>query len=68
MATFQKSDQFNTQVSEDESLARFHRAVRDESDSNIDMWSLPLETLGECHLPQTHYSTHHNPEHLDFVL
>lgn len=32
--------------SEEDSLARFHRAVRDESESFIDMWSLPMETLG----------------------
>jgi hypothetical protein len=55
MATLQKPNQFKIQESEDESLARFYRAVRDESESNIDMWSLPLETLGVCHLPQTHY-------------
>ncbi|KAI9438619.1 hypothetical protein H4582DRAFT_1814447 [Lactarius indigo] len=46
MATLSKSKNFKTQESEDESLARFHRAVRDESESTIDMWSLPLETLG----------------------
>lgn len=34
-----------TQESEDESLARFHRAVHD-TESKIDLWALPLETLG----------------------
>lgn len=48
MATLPKSGQIKMQESEDESLARFHRAVRDESASPIDMWSLPLETLGVC--------------------
>lgn len=32
--------------SDEEGLARFHRAVRDEGESFIDIWSLPLETLG----------------------
>jgi hypothetical protein len=32
--------------SDEDSLARFHRAVRDEGESFVDMWSLPLETLG----------------------
>jgi len=32
--------------SDEDALARFHRAVRDESESFVDMWSLPLETLG----------------------
>jgi len=48
MATLAKTQQ--TQVSEDESLARLHRAIRDESESKIDMWSLPLETL-DVHIP-----------------
>jgi len=39
------------QESEDESLARFHRAVRDESELTIDLWSLPLDTLGVSILP-----------------
>jgi hypothetical protein len=43
-----------TQENDEEALSRFHRAVRDESESFVDMWSLPLETLGalplfECH-------------------
>jgi hypothetical protein len=46
MATIQKSKQFTAQDSDDEALARFQRAVRDESESYIDMWALPLETLG----------------------
>lgn len=50
MATLPKSNNVKTQESEDESLARFHRAVRDESESTIDMWSLPLETL-DVHIP-----------------
>ncbi|KAH9074191.1 hypothetical protein EDB83DRAFT_2355331 [Lactarius deliciosus] len=50
MATLSKAKNFKTQESEDESLARFHRAVRDESESTIDMWSLPLETL-DVHIP-----------------
>jgi hypothetical protein len=37
--------QTQTQESEDESLARFHRAVRD-NEMKIDLWALPLETLG----------------------
>jgi hypothetical protein len=53
MATIQKSKQFTAQDSDDEALARFHRAVRDESESYIDMWSLPLETLGA--LPSLEY-------------
>ena len=32
--------------SDEDALARFHRAVRDESESFVDMWSLRLETLG----------------------
>jgi hypothetical protein len=36
--------------SDEDALARFHRAVRDESESFVDMWSLPLETLGVCDL------------------
>jgi len=47
MATLPKKQ---TQVSEDESLAKFHRAIRDESVMKMDMWSLPLETL-DVHLP-----------------
>lgn len=31
---------------DEEALARFHRAVRDESEAYVDLWSLPLETLG----------------------
>ncbi len=32
--------------SDEDALARFHRALRDEGESFVDMWSLPLETLG----------------------
>ena len=46
MATAPKLSNVKMQDSDDEALARFHRAVRDESESYIDMWSLPLETLG----------------------
>ena len=35
-----------TVESDEDAFARFHRAVRDESESFVDMWSLPLETLG----------------------
>ena len=46
MATMPASKQ-SKEIDDDEAaLARFHRAVRDESESFIDMWSLPLETLG----------------------
>jgi len=48
MATLQNSNK--TKQSEEESLAKFHRAIRDESESNIDMWSFPLETL-DVHIP-----------------
>jgi hypothetical protein len=41
--------QTQTQESEDESLARFHRAVRD-NEMKIDLWALPLETL-DVHIP-----------------
>lgn len=52
MSTIQKV--IKVQDPDDEEFARFHRAVRDESESYIDMWSLPLETLGtwpslQCH-------------------
>ena len=30
----------------EDALARLHRSVRDESESFVDLWSLPLETLG----------------------
>lgn len=40
------SKHLKTEDSDEEALARFHRAVRDESESFVDMWSLPLETLG----------------------
>jgi hypothetical protein len=32
--------------SDEDALARIHRTVRDEGESFVDMWSLPLETLG----------------------
>jgi len=35
-----------TQDPDDEDLARLHRTIRNESRSPIDMWALPLETLG----------------------
>ena len=46
----------NVKVQEDdeEALARFHRAVRDEGESFVDMWSLPLETLGASPLFESH--------------
>jgi hypothetical protein len=47
MATMKHSKSLE---SEEDALARFHRAVRDESESFVDMWSLPLETLGVCDL------------------
>ncbi|KAI0252475.1 hypothetical protein BJV78DRAFT_1200902 [Lactifluus subvellereus] len=50
MATIPNSKHQKLQESEDESFARFHRTVRDESESTIDMWSLPLETL-DVHIP-----------------
>lgn len=31
---------------DEEALARFHRTVRHEGESSIDLWSLSLETLG----------------------
>ncbi|KAH9003415.1 hypothetical protein EDB86DRAFT_3073196 [Lactarius hatsudake] len=56
MATLSKAKNFKSQESEDESLARFHRAIRDESESTIDMWSLPLETL-ESRTPDLIFQT-----------
>jgi len=50
MSTIPKSTTVKIQDSDDEALARFHRAVRDESGSYLDMWSLPLETL-DVHIP-----------------
>jgi hypothetical protein len=47
--------QKKTQEPEDDSLAKFHRAIRDEDAMKLDMWSLPLETLGVCHCLHTHY-------------
>jgi hypothetical protein len=46
MATMPASKQSKQMEDDEDALARFHRAVRDESESFIDMWSLPLETLG----------------------
>ena len=46
MATIPASKHSKPPESDEDSLARFHRAVRDENESFIDMWSLPLETLG----------------------
>lgn len=46
ITTVPDSKHLKKEDSDEEALARFHRAVRDESDSFIDMWSLPLETLG----------------------
>ena len=61
MATLQKT---STQESEDESMERFHRAVRDESESKMDMWSLPLQTLGVCVVSSPSHAllAHWNPE------
>ena len=46
MATVPASKHSKPLESDEDALARFHRAVRDESQSFVDMWSLPLETLG----------------------
>lgn len=46
MATMPASKHSKPIESDEDALARFHRAVRDEGESFIDMWSLPLETLG----------------------
>ena len=46
MATNPASKQSKPQLSDEDSFGRFHRAVRDESQSIVDIWSLPLETLG----------------------
>lgn len=46
ITTVPDSKHLKTEDSDEEALARFHRAVRDESESFVDMWSLPLETLG----------------------
>lgn len=46
LATIPSSNHIKAEDSEEEALARFHRAVRNESESYIDMWSLPMETLG----------------------
>jgi hypothetical protein len=46
MTTIPKSNSFKAQDNDEEALARFHRSVRDESESYIDMWSLPMDTLG----------------------
>jgi len=45
MATMPASKHSKSLESEEDALARLHRAVRD-GESFIDMWSLPLETLG----------------------
>ncbi|KAI0000205.1 hypothetical protein BJV74DRAFT_766883 [Russula compacta] len=50
LATIPSSNHIKAEDSEEEGLARFHRAVRNESESYIDMWSLPMETL-DVHLP-----------------
>jgi hypothetical protein len=49
MATIPNPKHLKTQEpeDEDEALARFHRAVRDEGQSTLDIWSLPMETLGQ---------------------
>jgi hypothetical protein len=46
MATMPASKHSKPLESDEDALARFHRAVRDENESFVDMWSLPLETLG----------------------
>jgi hypothetical protein len=46
MATMPASKHPKPIESDEDAFARFHRAVRDEDKSFIDMWSLPLETLG----------------------
>jgi hypothetical protein len=62
--------------SDEEALARFHRAVRDESESFVDMWSLPLETLGalplfdspHCLLPFSFAATRENLQLVAFSV
>jgi hypothetical protein len=46
MATIQNAKHLKTEDPDDEDLARLHRTIRNESQSHIDMWSLPLDTLG----------------------
>jgi hypothetical protein len=46
MATMPASKHSKDLEPDEDALARFHRAVRDEGESFVDMWSLPLETLG----------------------
>lgn len=50
MATLPASKHSKPLESDEDALARFHRAVRDESESFVDLWSLPLETL-DVHIP-----------------
>ena len=54
MATLPKQKK-TQELDESLTLARFHRAIRDEDAMKMDMWSLPLETLGVCHHLHTHY-------------
>jgi len=50
MATIQNAKHLKTEDPDDEDLARLHRTIRNESQSHIDMWSLPLDTL-DVHIP-----------------
>jgi len=50
MATTRSSRHLDAQGMDEESLARFHRTVRDEGSSYLDIWSMPLETL-DVHIP-----------------
>ena len=58
MATMPASKHSKPIESDEDALARFHRAVRDEGESFIDMWSLPLETLGVSPLLRVWGSKH----------
>ncbi|KAI0266068.1 hypothetical protein BC834DRAFT_824172 [Gloeopeniophorella convolvens] len=50
MASMSKRKSTLDQLSEEDQLASFHRAVRDEYHGAIDMWNMPMETL-DVHLP-----------------
>ena len=54
MATLPKQKK-TQELDESLTLARFHRAIRDEDAMKMDMWSLPLETLGVCHRLHRYY-------------
>ena len=46
IATMPDSKHLKEEDTDEEALARFHRTVRHEGESSIDLWSLSLETLG----------------------